>query len=45
MDANPYTQDSVRAYRAMLNIAAGGDIELLCERADWWWHDGPDGGG
>lgn len=45
MDANPYTQDAVRAYRSLLNIAAGGDIELLCERANWWWRQGTSGGG
>lgn len=37
MDVNPHTQESVRAFRSMLNIAAGGDIELLAERANWWW--------
>ncbi len=45
MDANPYTQDAVRTYRSMLNIAAGGDIELLCERANWWWRHDTGGGG
>lgn len=45
MDANPFTQESVRKYRSMLNIAAGGDIELLCERAGWWWWRNEDTGG
>lgn len=41
MEANPSTQDTVRKYRSLLNIAAGGDIDLLCQRANWWWwrHD------
>jgi prephenate dehydrogenase len=38
-NANPYSLAAVRQYRQMLNLAAGGDIELLCERAKWWWKD------
>ncbi|NJB68262.1 prephenate dehydrogenase [Desulfobaculum xiamenense] len=44
MDANPFTQESVRAFRSMLNIAAGGDIELLAEKANWWWRERNSGG-
>ena len=36
-EANPYSQESVRVFRSVLNVAAGGDIELLAERAAWWW--------
>ena len=36
-EANPYSQESVRMFRSVLNVAAGGDIELLAERAAWWW--------
>ncbi len=36
-DSNPYGQEAVRLYRSMLNVAAGGDVELLAERAKWWW--------
>ncbi len=36
-EANPYSQESVRMFRSVLNVAAGGDIELLAERAGWWW--------
>ncbi len=36
-NANPYSHEYVRKYRSFLNIAAGGDIELLNERASWWW--------
>lgn len=45
LEENPYTQEAVRRFRSMLNIAAGGDIELLCARANWWWrHDDSKGG-
>lgn len=36
-EANPYAQDAVRRFRTMLGIAMGGDVDLLCERAGWWW--------
>lgn len=36
-EANPYSQKLVRQYRNFLNIAAGGDINLLAARASWWW--------
>lgn len=36
-ETNPHSQEVVRQYRKMLNIAASGDIELLCKRAQWWW--------
>ncbi|WP_461209743.1 prephenate dehydrogenase/arogenate dehydrogenase family protein [Desulfocurvus sp. DL9XJH121] len=39
LEVNPYTQEAVRGFRSMLNIAAGGDIELLAERANWWWQN------
>ncbi len=35
--ANPHSHELVRKYRSYLNVAAGGDIELLAERAKWWW--------
>jgi len=37
VEVNPYTQEAIRNFRSILNIAAGGDIELLCSRANWWW--------
>ena len=37
-EANPASQDAVRSYRAFLNLAAGGDLSLLRERALRWWH-------
>lgn len=36
-EANPLSQDEVRRYRSFLNIAAGGDVNLLVEQARWWW--------
>jgi prephenate dehydrogenase len=38
-EANPYSLEAVRAYRNYLNVAAGGDVELLVERAKGWWKD------
>ena len=38
-EANPYSHEAVRQYRQMLNVAAGGDIDLLCRRARWWWRE------
>lgn len=36
-EANPHSHEVVRQFRKMLNVAAGGDIDLLCKRAQWWW--------
>lgn len=36
-EANPYSHETVRQFGKMLNVAAGGDINLLCKRAQWWW--------
>lgn len=38
-EANPYSQEAVRSFRSMLNIAAGGDVELLAERAALLWRE------
>ncbi len=38
-EENPLLQETVRQFRAYLNIAAGGDLELLADRARWWWQD------
>ena len=42
-EANPHSHEAVRQYRQMLNLAAAGDIDLLCRRAQWWWEDGAGG--
>lgn len=45
--ANPMSQDVVREYRSYLNLAAGGDVDMLVALASWWFdparlsgHDG-----
>lgn len=38
-EANPMSQESIRQYRAFLNVAAGGDINVLVQRARWWWQE------
>jgi prephenate dehydrogenase len=36
-EANPYSHDAVRHFGEYLDIAAGGDLDLLAEMAGWWW--------
>jgi len=36
-EVNPYSQDAVRLFRSHLNLAAGGDVDVLAQRAGWWW--------
>ncbi|MGE4292610.1 MAG: prephenate dehydrogenase/arogenate dehydrogenase family protein [Desulfovibrio sp.] len=36
-ESNPQLQETVRQFTGFLNIAAGGDLDLLAERARWWW--------
>jgi prephenate dehydrogenase len=38
-EQNPYSADSVRGFRSFLNIAAGGDLELVAQRALGWWRE------
>ncbi|WP_243360114.1 prephenate dehydrogenase/arogenate dehydrogenase family protein [Fundidesulfovibrio terrae] len=38
-EANPFSLEAVRSYRNYLNVAAGGDLEVLVERAKSWWKD------
>ena len=38
-EANQHSHEAVRQYRRMLNLAAAGDIDLLCQRAQWWWKE------
>lgn len=44
-DSNPYSGESVRSFRSFLNIAAGGDLDLLTEKAMWWWRAPENQGG
>lgn len=38
-EVNPYSQDAVRLFRSHLNLAAGGDVDVLAQRAGWWWRE------
>lgn len=38
-EANPMSQEAVRQFRSFLNVAAGGDVNVLVERARWWWRE------
>jgi prephenate dehydrogenase len=44
-EANPHSLEAVRAFRSYLNVAAGGDLELLSQKALWWWRKQHDAGG
>ncbi len=36
-EANPYSHEAVRNFRSFLNLAVGGDVDLLVRRAEAWW--------
>lgn len=38
-EANPYLQEVNRKFMSYLSLAAGGDLELLADHAQWWWRD------
>ncbi|SDL32677.1 prephenate dehydrogenase [Maridesulfovibrio ferrireducens] len=38
-DANQYSLEAIRLFRSFLSLAASGDMDLLSERASWWWRD------
>ena len=44
-EANPASQDAVRSFRSFLNIASAGDVDVLVDRARWWWRTHDDRGG
>lgn len=37
--ANPLSQDVTREYRSYLNVAAGGDVDVLAQLARWWFRN------
>ncbi len=38
-EANPYLQETNRKFMSYLGLAAGGDLDLLADRAQWWWRN------
>ncbi len=38
-EANPFLQEVNRKFMSYLSVAAGGDLDLLADRALWWWHN------
>lgn len=44
-ESNPYSHEAVRQFRSMLNLAAAGELDLLKEKAGWWWCDNEPWGG
>ena len=38
-EANPFLQEVSRKFMSYLSLAAGGDLDLLAERAQWWWRN------
>ncbi len=38
-EANPYLQETNRKFMSYLGLAAGGELDLLADRAQWWWRD------
>ncbi len=38
-EANPFLQETNRKFMTYLSVAAGGDLDLLADHAQWWWRD------
>jgi prephenate dehydrogenase len=38
-EANPFLQETNRKFMSYLGLAAGGDLDLLADRALWWWRN------
>ncbi len=38
-ETNPMSQDVVREYRSYLNLAAGGDVDMLAALAGRWFEE------
>jgi prephenate dehydrogenase len=45
-ESNPFSHEAVKRFRSFLNLASAGDLDLLIQKAWWWWRmkiDGEDG--
>lgn len=38
-ESNPFMQEVSRKFMTYLSLAAGGDLDLLADRAQWWWRN------
>lgn len=36
-ESNPYSHEAVKKFRSYLNLASAGDLDLLVQKAWWWW--------
>ncbi|GAB6886883.1 prephenate dehydrogenase [Desulfothermus okinawensis JCM 13304] len=43
-ESNPYSHEAVKKFRSFLNLASAGDLDLLVQKAWWWWKVYPDRG-
>lgn len=43
-ESNPFSQEAVRRFRALLSLAAGGEFDLLADQAGWWWREEQEAG-
>lgn len=44
-ELNPYSQEIVHKFSSHLNLAAAGELNLLKEKASWWWSEQDKGEG
>ena len=42
---NPYTGQMIRRFKSFLNLSAAGELELLQDKALWWWRNDKKWGG
>ncbi len=42
---NPYTGQMIRRFKSFLNLSAAGELELLQDKALWWWRNEKKRGG
>ncbi|MFO7726900.1 MAG: prephenate dehydrogenase/arogenate dehydrogenase family protein [Thermodesulfobacteriota bacterium] len=42
---NPYTGQMIRRFKSFLNLSAAGELELLQDKALWWWRNEQNKGG